>query len=802
MVGHGTCPMADLSRGPGACSARQVRNPSAPPHDWIMCAPEDEEGGKINSPVSRRGRLCAFGVRSSRKVPFGSYTLLGGHQSPGRRRSLGGLAHPVSNRTPNKKPLFFFSKNLCFFFLKRKCPIDNKRLGHHMSIPTSISYVMKTGKTILVNDTHSNIWDTCLALVQAGHAQPIQYQDEKGSLWKQTYNRIQKSNRRKRQREEEDSGVTAPKETPGKRQKIPKKFQQPLKEFFITIPRVPDGPADDDTTVSSRHRLLEALRNLPNNELAHAIVAREPHQEGDETGCIVDPDHEAAPLEPADVDVQLEKPLEKPGTWEGGWQEGDPSEDKPKNHLHAYVRYTKLTTLLLVTRHLHASFPGFTEVDTSSSIGFKSTIDYQKTLSMCGSGWAAAYCGIRVEHADDSYPDQLRYTATPGDHELASGHGHLKTADEHPIYTLEPSEMYPSFSKKANRVMQLLGEKYMTFDFKELERKLSPEDRELYKECISLNAHYEVTSKGNRDLQQRQRDLRNAGNLKEEPMEHKLRRLAADGEKTGEFYVALEEIRLRNAENVNFRQLATDVYNMLVTRPSKSTRVPYIFGESNSGKSCLLRAVEYLTPTAKKSTSKEFFYDGLKGGDKRAFIWEDFFPPSKRGGEFQFMLNAFEGDSVVFNVKGAQVVNERENPVKFFVTAAAKHEIQKKMDDMTLQLDEEAQTHMDNRFSYHGPFECISSDRSQLKDFGRLSEAHVAEWCRWVLDTKEPRPVHFAPNVVKLIEEFRDGPDPVYNEVEDNRTAAWADNVEYMSDPYEWDDPEFAEAVREASSGF
>ena len=84
--------------------------------------------------------------------------------------------------------------------------------------------------------------------------------------------------------------------------------------------------------------------------------------------------------------------------------------------------------------------------------------------------------------------------------------------------------MNPCFSKKANRVIQLLGEKYMIFNYKDLERALSPEDRELYKECIALNAHYDVTSKGSKDLQVRQRDLKNRGLLKEEPMEHKVNR--------------------------------------------------------------------------------------------------------------------------------------------------------------------------------------------------------------------------------------------------------------------------------------
>jgi hypothetical protein len=225
--------------------------------------------------------------------------------------------------------------------------------------------------------------------------------------------------------------------------------------------------------------------------------------------------------------------------------------------------------------------------------------------------------------------------------------------------------------------MQLLGEKYMTFDVFELERRLSPEDRELYKSCISLNANYDASTKGEKDLRQRKRDLQNAGLLKEGPMGHKIARLASTGNRHGEFYMSLQEIAQQNYGYVNFRELSRFVYDMLTKNPSKCTRVPYLYGASNSGKSCFLRAIEYILPTAKKNKSGEFFYDGLKGGDKRAFIWEDFHPPSKRGGDFQFMLDAFEGDSVVFNVKGGSVRNTRNQPVKFFVTAAQKHQIKK-----------------------------------------------------------------------------------------------------------------------------
>ena len=146
----------------------------------------------------------------------------------------------------------------------------------------------------------------------------------------------------------------------------------------------------------------------------------------------------------------------------------------------------------------------------------------------------------------------------------------------------------------------------MIFEYKELERRLSPEDRELYEACISLNANYDVSTKGNKDLKQRQRDLKNRGCLKDEPMDHKIARLAANSDRDGDFYKSLREIAEHNKFYVDFRELAICVYDMLTKNPSKSTRVPYLYGDSNSGKSCLLRAIEYLTPTAKKNNRAIF----------------------------------------------------------------------------------------------------------------------------------------------------------------------------------------------------
>ena len=151
-----------------------------------------------------------------------------------------------------------------------------------------------------------------------------------------------------------------------------------------------------------------------------------------------------------------------------------------------------------------------------------------------------------------------------------------------------------------------------------------------------------------------------------------------------------------------------------------------------------------------------------------------------------------EGDGVCFNIKGGQVKNDPEHPVKFFVTAAAKHEIFRKCED-GMCPDTESQTHMDNRFSYYGPFSTIKQNRDDLKDFGKLSEQNVADWCLWILDKMRP-PVVLPDRAVALIEEFRDGAEPVYTEDElDQFSQApmiWADQQEYEG-PQPWDDPDF-----------
>jgi hypothetical protein len=102
------------------------------------------------------------------------------------------------------------------------------------------------------------------------------------------------------------------------------------------------------------------------------------------------------------------------------------------------------------------------------------------------------------------------------------------------------------------------------------------------------------------------------------------------GEDKCTYKAAAQQIFARNAATLSERQLARGVRDILVHGPKKTTRVPFLVGPSNSGKSTLLYPFDDLfSPRRvlhKPALGSSFGLRNLVGGTKRLIFWDDFRP--------------------------------------------------------------------------------------------------------------------------------------------------------------------------------
>ena len=554
--------------------------------------------------------------------------------------------------------------------------------------PQCYTYVQKDGETISVSKaTHSNIYEVVRYLVKEKQlTQPIMWGT---SDFKKAQAVIRKRKQREKELEEADGEEPEP-----KKRKVPAKFKKTLRSFMFTCPRVKETEG-----VNARTQWLDVFKSLPNNTLSNALVVLEPHM----------PD---------------EGILDE-------WAE-DTEEAKPPNHIHAFVWYDEPTDLLTVVKHVHAQMPGYMEDTRDSGIGLKGTFEFTPGLyGETNPCWAAHYCGIRDEHEIDSYAEVLKYKRVEGDSAYASGCGHLKQADAAPeIYGFEPGTLFPIESRQASKVVKELGHKYLCFSFERLVRELIPFDLEVYQDRVMGNSTYKTASASN-DLHDMQLYLDAKGLLSIEPMEDKIQRYAAaaldeQGDDRGPYYRAIEGV-FDNSPHIDKHALSKAVYNMLIHGPSKQCRVPFLYGDSNSGKSTVLDAIKLLVPTA-THVSGDKPYDDLRGGTKDHFIWDDFHQPV--GAAFHDMLSAFEGlPGHCYRVMYGSYVPAK--PVAYFVTCEHLPTKKKKEEGGEWVVDEDKTKHFHNRLSPFGPFKklMVTSDVR--------SKACPMQFCQWLVDNKD-----------------------------------------------------------------
>jgi hypothetical protein len=555
------------------------------------------------------------------------------------------------------------------------------------------TYVQKDGETISVSKaTHSNIYDVVRYLVKEKKlTQPIKYGTPD---WKKAQEAVKKRRQReKAKRELEASGA----EPEHKKRKVPAKFKKTLRSFMFTCPRV-----NETEGVNARTQWLDVFKSAPNNTLNKALVVLEPHMSNEGTLDIWDDDMEEA---------------------------------KPPNHIHVFAWYNEPTDLLTIVEHLHAQMPGYMEPSKDSGIGLKGTFEFTPgKYGETNTSWAAHYCGIRDEHEPDSYAEVFNYKRIEGDSPYASGCGHLKTADASPlVYGFNLGTLFPLESRQASQVVKELAHKYLCFDLDLLIRRLDDVDRQHYKALVMNNNNYRSSTTGPSDLKEVRVFLESGGSLPVEPMEQKILRYASasfeeHGPGKGPFYRAIEGV-FDNSPHIDKHALARDLYAALVYGPSKMRKVPFLWGDSNSGKSTVLKAIKDLMPTAVpvKNDSK-FTYGNLACGTKEAFIWDDFLLPSF--GDFHELLSAFEGEKghpyrVMRDVVTYPV------PIKFFVTCE-KLPTKMKKDVSDAWVEDEVKTkHFHNRLAIHGPFNRIDVIT------GAGDNPCPKEFCQWLIDHKD-----------------------------------------------------------------
>lgn len=96
------------------------------------------------------------------------------------------------------------------------------------------------------------------------------------------------------------------------------------------------------------------------------------------------------------------------------------------------------------------------------------------------------------------------------------------------------------------------------------------------------------------------------------------------------YRAAVEGIFSRNASSFDVRELAAALRDVVVVGPKKTTRVPFLVGPSNSGKSTVIYPFDDLyTPKRvlhKPALGSTFGLRNLANGTKRFILWDDFRP--------------------------------------------------------------------------------------------------------------------------------------------------------------------------------
>ena len=167
------------------------------------------------------------------------------------------------------------------------------------------------------------------------------------------------------------------------------------------------------------------------------------------------------------------------------------------------------------------------------------------------------------------------------------------------------------------------------------------------------------------------------------------------------YRVALREVLERNHATLNGDELASALRDVLVNGPSKTTRVPFLVGPSNTGKSTILYPFDdVFTPAQvlhKPALGSSFALRNLVGGKKRFIFWDDFRPVEyahEKTVPVSLFLSLFIGQSAEIQVSQAFNDGNKDIQWKRGVVFTAKQEGLWKA---TAKVSDEDVRHMRNR---------------------------------------------------------------------------------------------------------
>jgi hypothetical protein len=186
--------------------------------------------------------------------------------------------------------------------------------------------------------------------------------------------------------------------------------------------------------------------------------------------------------------------------------------------------------------------------------------------------------------------------------------------------------------------------------------------------------------------------------------------------------------------------------------------------------------------TGKKNSSEQFMFTSVKSN--QAFIWNDFKTPS--GPQFQFAINALEGDpGLAYDIKYGDPYQPKE-PIKFFVTSEfLPQRMSHKDKEGHWHVDENRTTHLQNRFDLFGEMKTRKGEHLHF-------EPNASDYCRFLLEGFDADLVEGSlnfPQTVRPPFPMFNAPHPIPGEV----------SVEFPPtvppyDPMECDDPLVEEA--------
>ena len=203
------------------------------------------------------------------------------------------------------------------------------------------------------------------------------------------------------------------------------------------------------------------------------------------------------------------------------------------------------------------------------------------------------------------------------------------------------------------------------------------------------------------------------------------------GEAVCTYRAAVQQIFERNAQTLNWRALALAMRDILCHGPKKTTRVPFLVGPSNSGKSTLLYPLDDLFQPRrvhhKPALGSNFGLRNLCTGKKRFIFWDDFRPVEyahEKTVPVSLFLSLFVGQHVEIQV--SQSFNDGNKDTQWKRGAAFTAKLDGLWEPTKLVGPEDIR-HMRNRVREFQLFETIAD--GSLQDVVSCAPC----MCKWIV---------------------------------------------------------------------